>query len=107
MLARIADDKLTIVSERSGEQDQVVTVVAGDVVATLPLAGLVDLGVERERLTKELEQAQMEQQRATASLSNEAFISKAPEKVVEQQRTRLRVATEQIEVLTRRIAELG
>ena len=49
----------------------------------------------------------MEQQRANASLSNEAFVSKAPEKVVEQQRTRLRVATEQIEVLTRRIAELG
>ena len=107
MLARIADDKLTIVAEGSGEQDQVVTVVAGDVVATLPLAGLVDLGVERDRLTKELEQAQMEQQRANASLSNEAFVSKAPEKVVEQQRTRLRVATEQIEVLTRRIAELG
>ncbi|MEZ4496371.1 MAG: hypothetical protein R2845_06220 [Thermomicrobiales bacterium] len=71
------------------------------------MAGLVDLGVERERLIKELEQAQMEQQRATASLSNEAFVSKAPEKVVEQQRTRLRVATEQIEVLTRRIAELS
>ncbi|MEZ4623983.1 MAG: hypothetical protein R2843_04140 [Thermomicrobiales bacterium] len=70
------------------------------------MAGLVDLGVERERLIKELEQAQMEQQRATASLSNEAFVSKAPEKVVEQQRTR-RVATEQIEVLTRRIAELS
>jgi valyl-tRNA synthetase len=107
MLARIADDKLTIMADGTAEGDQAVTVVAADVVASLPLAGLVDLGVERERLQKELEQARLEQQRATASLANEAFISKAPEKVVEQQRTRLRVATEQIDVLTRRLAELG
>jgi valyl-tRNA synthetase len=107
MLARIADDKLSIVSQGTTDDSQSVTVVAADVVASLPLAGLVDLGAERERLAKELEQAVMEQQRATASLANEAFIARAPEAVVEQQRTRLRVATEQIEVLTRRLAELA
>jgi valyl-tRNA synthetase len=107
MLARIADDKLTIVANGTPDAHQAVTVVAADVVASLPLAGLVDLSAERDRLQKELDQARQEQHRATASLSNEAFVSKAPEKVIEQQRTRLRVAEEQIEVLSRRIAELG
>jgi valyl-tRNA synthetase len=107
MLARIADDKLTIVANGTPDAHQAVTVVAADVVASLPLAGLVDLSAERDRLQKELEQARQEQQRAAASLSNEAFVAKAPEKVIEQQRTRLRVAEEQIEVLSRRIAELG
>ncbi len=107
LLARIADDKLTIHAEPAQEMDQALTVVAADVVASLPLAGMVDLDAERSRLEKELAQAQEELKRATAALHNEAFIAKAPAQVVDQQRNRHRVATEQIEVLTRRLAQLG
>jgi valyl-tRNA synthetase len=106
-LARIADDQLTFKSGEPDHADQAVTVVAADVVATLPLAGLVDLDAERVRLEKELVAAKEEQGRATASLSNEAFISRAPAQVVDQQRNRLRVANEQIEVLTKRLSMLG
>ena len=53
-LARIADDQLTFKSGEPDHADQAVTVVAADVVATLPLAGLVDLDAERVRLEKEL-----------------------------------------------------
>ncbi|MGH2551524.1 MAG: hypothetical protein ACRDHN_19220, partial [Thermomicrobiales bacterium] len=80
------------------------TVVASDVVAMLPLAAMVDVGAERARLEKELEQAQEEHRRATASLQNEAFTSRAPMQVVDQQRNRLRIAGEQIETLTKRLA---
>ncbi|MCC6792125.1 MAG: class I tRNA ligase family protein, partial [Thermomicrobiales bacterium] len=107
LLARIADDKLVIHAEPPHEIEQSLTVVAADVVASLPLAGMVDLDAERSRLEKELAQAQDEQKRATASLQNEAFVSRAPAQVVDQQRNRLRVSTEQIEVLTRRLAQLG
>jgi valyl-tRNA synthetase len=107
LLARIADDKLRIHTEPPHEIEQSLTVVAADVVASLPLAGMVDIGAERSRLEKELAQAREEQKRATASLQNEAFVSKAPAQVVDQQRTRLRVSNEQIEVLTRRLAQLG
>jgi valyl-tRNA synthetase len=107
LLARIADDKLVIHAEPPHEIEQSLTVVAADVVASLPLAGMVDLDAERSRLEKELVQAQEEQKRANASLQNEAFVSRAPAQVVDQQRNRLRVSTEQIEVLTRRLAQLG
>ncbi len=106
-LARISDDQLTFKSGEPDHADQAVTVVAADVVATLPLAGLVDLDAERIRLEKELIAAREEQGRATTSLSNEAFISRAPAQVVDQQRNRLRVANEQIEVLTKRLSMLG
>jgi valyl-tRNA synthetase len=103
-LARVADDHLRFESGASHEESQSVTVVAADVVALLPLAGMVDVAAERSRLEKELEQAQAESRRATASLQNEAFVSRAPAQVVDQQRNRLRIATEQIETLTKRLA---
>jgi len=42
----------------------------------------VDVNAERERLNKELFKMTGEMGRATAQLSNESFLAKAPEKVV-------------------------
>ena len=82
------------------------TAVAGNVVALLPLAGLVDLEAERDRLRKEIAAAEAERDRARAQLGNEAFVARAPEQVVEVQRQRLATAEEQISLLERRLAEL-
>jgi valyl-tRNA synthetase len=84
-----------------------VVVVAGDVVAVLPIAGLVDFAVERARLEKELEQARQEASRLNGQLGNASFVERAPANVVEAQRQRLAVVTEKIEVLQRRVAQLG
>ena len=43
----------------------------------------IDVAAERDRLSKELEKLSGEMARATAQLGNEAFLSKAPAKVVE------------------------
>ena len=105
-LARIDDAALRFADgEPTG--DGAMTVVAGDVVATLPLAGMVDLGAERERLGRELAEAAAERERAERQLGNEAFVSKAPPAVVDVQRRRLQTALEQIALLERRIADLG
>jgi valyl-tRNA synthetase len=48
----------------------------------------IDVGAERERLNKELAKLTQELTRATGQLSNEAFLSKAPPKVVEGLKTR-------------------
>ncbi|MEZ4665531.1 MAG: valine--tRNA ligase [Thermomicrobiales bacterium] len=107
LLARIGDDQLTIeVGEPRAEQGDVV-VAADDLVAVLPLAGLVDLSAERERIAKELEEAVAERIRAEAQLANEGFVARAPEKVVQVQRDRLASAVERIALLERRLNELG
>jgi valyl-tRNA synthetase len=82
-------------------------VVASDVVAVLPLAGLVDLDVERARLKKELEGAEAEVGRHSAQLANEGFVARAPVKVVAGVREKLGLAQEKVEVLRRRLVELG
>ena len=106
-LARIADDQLTFHSGDPVQQQQALTVLSGVVVASLPLAGMIDLSVERERLVKELEEAKMERDRAQAQLANESFTSRAPEKVVQVQRDRLSSALERISTLEARIRNLG
>ena len=80
--------------------------MAGNVVAMLPMAGMVDLDAERDRLRKEIAAAVAERDRAQAQLGNEAFVARAPEHVVEVQRQRLATAKEQIALLERRLAEL-
>lgn len=107
LLARIGEDQLVIEfgEPRAGQND--VVVAADDLVAVLPLAGLVDLAVERERIAKELEDAIVERGRAEAQLANEGFLARAPEKVVQVQRDRLAGAQERIALLERRLTELG
>jgi valyl-tRNA synthetase len=107
-LARVADDQLVMRnSTPEGLEGQgALTAVAGNVVAMLPLAGMVDLDAERDRLRKEITASVAERDRAQAQLGNQAFIAKAPDHVVEVQRRRLATAEEQISLLERRLAEL-
>ena len=56
---------------------------------TVPLGGVVDLEREKQRLSEELEKMTDNLQRLTARLSDERFLAKAPEEVVERERERL------------------
>ncbi len=105
-LARIAEDELWL---HHGEPDAPVgalTVVAADVSASLPLAGMVDLVAERQRLQREIEDVERERIRAEQQLGNEAFVSRAPEQVVSIQRQRLKQAKEQAALLRQRLGAL-
>jgi len=59
--------------------------VRGDV-AALPLKGVVDLAAERARLEKERAKADADIQRVDAKLSNQDFMRRAPEEVVDGER---------------------
>ena len=55
----------------------------------LPLAGFLDFEAERARLTKEIKGCEAEAGKLRDKLSNEEFLAKAPEAVVEENRRRL------------------
>jgi valyl-tRNA synthetase len=105
-LARIADDQLTITQGPIEPAKSDVVIAVGDLVATLPMAGLVDLAAEQARIEKELANAEGEIERLARQLSNPNFVERAPEKVVNGLRNRRVLVEEQLSVLARRLADL-
>ncbi|MFJ2584376.1 valine--tRNA ligase [Streptomyces sp. NPDC087538] len=79
--------------------------VAGATVA-LDLSGTIDVEAERKRLTKDLGAAEKEKAQAVGKLSNEAFLGKAPDNVVDKIRGRLAKAETDIERISGQLANL-
>ncbi len=86
--------------------DPAVTVRAGGVEVVLPLAGLVDLAAERERLARELAQAEGALARAEQLLANAGFVQRAPPAVVDKERERAAAARERMAQISERQAAL-
>ncbi|WP_435177101.1 valine--tRNA ligase [Actinacidiphila sp. bgisy145] len=82
------------------------TLPVGAARVALDLSGAIDVAAERKRLTKDLAAAEKEKQQAERKLGNEAFLGKAPEKVVQGIRTRLAAADEDIARITAQLAAL-
>ena len=58
----------------------------------LPLEGLIDLAVERARLTKERDKLSADAHKTAQKLANPDFVSRAREEVVAENRERLATA---------------
>jgi valyl-tRNA synthetase len=82
------------------------TVVDG-VSYAIPMEGLIDLGAEKARLSKEIEKTQSEIDKIDKKLGNEAFISKAPEKVITLQKDRRAAYSAELVKLDEALANLG
>ena len=72
----------------------------------MPMADLVDLDKERERLEKELENAENMVKRTQAKLQNESFVSRAPQNVVDAEKEKLQKYGELAEKLRASIQAL-
>ncbi|HAN20552.1 MAG: valine--tRNA ligase [Clostridiales bacterium GWF2_36_10] len=55
----------------------------------IPMSDIIDFAAEKERLTKELEEAVKEINRATSKLNNSEFTGRAPEKVVSAEKEKV------------------
>ena len=86
--------------------DNAVSIVVPDAVVYLPLEDLVDFEQELARLQKEEEKLNKEISRAKGMLSNERFISKAPEAKVQEERAKLEKYTQMLEQVQERMAGL-
>jgi valyl-tRNA synthetase len=82
------------------------TVVVQGLEVHVPLADVIDLSAERQRLQKELAKAQAGLDRIIKKLGNEAFIGKAPAEVVERERAAQAELTDQHAKLTASLAHV-
>ncbi len=89
-LARLDESQVTVEASANGtDSGPAVQLSAGGITTYLPLAGMVDLEAERKRLQKELDNVDNQINRTTGLLSNENFVGKAPEQVVQRERDKL------------------
>ena len=99
------------VSVRSREEKKAVenslALVLKDSEVIIPMASMVDITAERQRLQKEIEQAQAEVERLEKMLSNADFASKAPAAVVEKERNRLASRQDSLRRLQEHLNQLG
>ncbi|MCX7683221.1 MAG: valine--tRNA ligase [Anaerolineae bacterium] len=105
LLARLDPDQL-VIEAVCEPPDQVATVVVGDIVCYLPLAGLVDLEAEREKLTRSLAEIEERIARSEALLASD-FVHKAPPHVVQREQDKLTDLRIEREKLRERLADLA
>ena len=80
--------------------------VVDEVVFALPLAGLIDLDAERDRLSKEIMKARQEIEKIDKKLTNKNFTERAPEAVVNEQHRRRSAFESELEKLSSALANL-
>jgi valyl-tRNA synthetase len=86
--------------------DKAMTAVVTGVEMYLPLAGLIDIAQEITRLEKEIQHLNSEVERVEKKLNNPGFVSKAPEKVIEEERAKLADYSDKRSKVIARIEEL-
>ena len=100
-LSRAASVKVSDVAPPNSAQS-----VVGDVVACLPLEGLVDLEAERARLAKELSRLESDMAKIDGRLSNPRFLEKADADTIEEQREKRQDAEARLQKLQAAIGRL-
>ncbi len=102
----LANEIVTDTEKTEIAEDAVSIVVPGATVY-LPLEDLVDFEQELERLRKEEEKLTKEIARAKGMLSNERFVSKAPEAKVQEEKDKLEKYTQMLANVQERITGLA
>ncbi len=99
-------ETITIQTDKSGIAEDAVSTVAGGATIYMPLADLVDIEKEVERLKKEQTRLTSELERSRGMLSNERFVSKAPEAKIAAEREKLAKYEEAMRQVEERLAQL-
>ena len=105
-IERLAKTDQLTVNPHAERPDKAMSAVVSGAELYLPLAGLIDIDQELERLNKELETLNREVERVEKKLANRGFVSKAPQDVVEAERRKGDDYREKREKVRKRIADL-
>ncbi|MCQ2543973.1 MAG: valine--tRNA ligase [Lachnospiraceae bacterium] len=98
--------EVIVQNDKTGIADDAVSVVIANANIYIPFAELVDIEKERERLLKEEARLEGELKRVNGMLSNEKFVSKAPEAKINEEKEKLAKYTQMMEQVKERLAAL-
>ena len=92
-------DKVELLDKEPENLNGLVTCATADAKLYIPMGQLVDIAKEQERIGKELEKARKNLAGLNGKLSNENFVSRAPEAVVNAEREKAKKAADLIAAL--------
>lgn len=99
-------DRVELLEKEPESLDGLVTCATSDAKLYIPMGQLVDFAKELERIAKELEKAGKNLAALQGKLSNENFVSRAPEAVVAAEREKAKKAADLIASLEESAAAL-
>jgi valyl-tRNA synthetase len=105
-LAKVSEVRV-IADEAAFTDATKVLPVAVEGAVRLALLVEIDVGAERDRISKEIARLEIEIEKANKQLGNENFVSRAKPEVVEQMRTRLAGFVETVARMKAQLEQLG
>lgn len=109
-LANITD--ISFITDKKDVPEEVMSAVIDGVEIYIPLDDLVDYNAEFDRLTKEKKRLEGEVARVKGKLSNQGFVAKAPEKVIDEEKEKqvkyedmLAKVTAQLETVSKKVGK--
>ena len=98
--------EIAVQADKTGIEEDAVSVVIPGATLYLPLEDLVDFEKEKERLLKEQARLEKELARSKGMLSNEKFLSKAPEAKVQEEKEKLAGYEQMMAQVKERLAQM-
>ena len=89
-LANAKNVKILLKDVYNNDKEGLVNLVFNEFTILMSLDELIDYDKERQRLAEEIKKLEAEIKRASGKLKNDNFVKKAPEKVVEEERKKLK-----------------
>ena len=98
--------EVQVQEDKKGIAEDAVSILIPDAAIYIPFAELVDIEKEVERLEKEKKKLESELERSCKMLSNERFISKAPQEKIEEEKAKQTKYSDMMEQVNSRLAQL-
>lgn len=89
-LANAKNVKILLKEDYNNDKEGLVNLVFNEFTILMSLDELIDYDKERQRIADEIKKLEAEIKRASGKLKNDNFVKKAPEKVVEEERKKLK-----------------
>ena len=99
--------EVIVQADKTGIADDAVSALLPEAAIYMPLQELVDIAKEKDRLHKEEKRLEGELARVNGMLSNEKFVSRAPEAKIQEERAKLEKYTQMMSQVKERLAQLG
>ena len=99
--------EVLVQADKTGIAEDAVSALLPEAAIYMPLAELVDIEKERERLQKEVKRLDGELARVNGMLNNEKFVSRAPEAKIQEERDKREKYTQMMNQVKERLAQLG